>query len=116
MIEYTPVKTSNFRWTTSWNNSFLKTEVLSVGENPDGTPIKDFLVLDFNGTGSEFLGELHYTVGMPMNQLYTRTYLRNEKGEILLQDNGRLLATPDYCTCWKFDPKIYRWMEQHIYL
>ena len=31
MIEVIPVETSNLRWTSSWNNSFLKTEVLSVG-------------------------------------------------------------------------------------
>jgi hypothetical protein len=29
-----------------------------------------------------------------MNQLYTKTYLRNDKGEILVQNNGKLLATP----------------------
>ncbi len=78
MLEYTPIQTNDFRWTTSWNNSFLKTEVLSVGENADGSKIKDLLLIDFNSTGSEFLGELHYTVGMPMNQLYTRSYLRND--------------------------------------
>jgi TonB-linked SusC/RagA family outer membrane protein len=94
LLEYTPIETKNFSWTTSWNTTYLKTEVLSVGQNPDGTPINDFLVLNFNTTGNEFLGELHYTVGMPMNQLYVKTYLRNDAGEILLQDNGKLLATP----------------------
>jgi len=94
LIEYTPVETRNFSWTTSWNTTYLKTEVLSVGKNPDGTPIKDLLVIYYNGTGNEFLGELHYTVGMPMNQLYTKTYLRNDNGDILVQNNGRLLATP----------------------
>jgi TonB-linked SusC/RagA family outer membrane protein len=94
LIEYTPVETKNFSWTTAWNTTYLKTEVLSVGKNPDGTPIKDLLVIYYNGTGNEFLGELHYTVGMPMNQLYTKTYLRNDNGDILVQNNGRLLATP----------------------
>ena len=94
LIEYTPIETRNFSWTTAWNTTYLKTEVLSVGKNPDGTPIKDLLVIYYNGTGNEFLGELHYTVGMAMNQLYTKTYLRNDKGEILVQDNGRLLASP----------------------
>lgn len=93
LIEYTPIETRNFSWTTAWNTTYLKTEVLSVGKNPDGTPIKDLLVIYYNGTGNEFLGELHYTVGMAMNQLYTKTYLRNDKGEILVQDNGRLLAS-----------------------
>jgi hypothetical protein len=94
LLEYTPVETKDFSWTTSWNTTYLKTEVLSVGKSPDGTPIKDFLVLAFNTTGNEFLGELHYTVGMAMNQLYTRSYLRNDQGQIIVQSNGRLLATP----------------------
>ena len=105
MIEYTPIETPNFRWTTSWNNTFLKTEVLSVGENPDGTPINDLLLINFNNTGMEFLGELHYTVGMPMNMLYTRTYLRNANGDILLRDDGRLLATPDFVPVGTSIPK-----------
>jgi TonB-dependent SusC/RagA subfamily outer membrane receptor len=105
MLEYTPVKTNDFRWTTSWNNSFLKTEVLSVGKNADGTPIRDFLVLDFNSTGNEFLGQLHYTVGMGMNQLYTKTYLKDANGNILVQNNGRLLATPDYVPVGSSIPK-----------
>jgi TonB-linked SusC/RagA family outer membrane protein len=93
LLEYTPVETKNFSWTTSWNHTFLKTEVLSVGKSPDGTPIKDFLVINYNGTGNEFLGELHYTVGMAMNQLYTKTYLRNDKGEIVVSPTGGLLAS-----------------------
>jgi TonB-linked SusC/RagA family outer membrane protein len=105
MVDYTPIQTKDFSWTTSWNNTFLKTEVLSVGVDYDGNPIKDLLVINFNNTGNEFLGELHYTVGMPMNQLYTRTYLRNEKGEILLKDNGFLVATPNYVPWGSSIPK-----------
>jgi TonB-linked SusC/RagA family outer membrane protein len=94
LIEFTPFETSDFSWTTAWNNTYLYTKVLSVGVSPDGTPIPDLLVINFNQTGNEFLGELHYTVGMPMNQLYVKTYLRNDNGDILVQNNGRLLATP----------------------
>ncbi len=93
LIEVTPFETRDFSWTTSWNSTYLKTEVLSVGKNPDGTPITDLLLIYFNGTGNEFLGELHYTVGMPMNQLYTRTYQRNENGDIILSSAGRLRGT-----------------------
>ncbi|OFY81551.1 MAG: SusC/RagA family TonB-linked outer membrane protein [Bacteroidetes bacterium RBG_19FT_COMBO_42_7] len=105
MIEYTPIETRNFRWTTSWNNAYLKTEVLSVGVNPDGTPIDQLLVLNFNTTGMEFLGSLYYTVGMPMNQLYTKTYLRNDNGDILVKDNGRLNASADYVPVGSSIPK-----------
>lgn len=88
LIEVNPVETNNFRWTTSWNNTFLDTEVLDVG-NESGS----LLLIYFNGTGNEFLGELRYTEGLPMNQLYTRTYLRNDNGDVLLSDDGRLRAS-----------------------
>ena len=88
LVEYKPIQTKTFGWTTSWNNAFLKTEVLKVG-TPSGTR----LLLYFNGTGSEFLGEIRYTEGLAMNQLYTRTYRRNAKGEILVGANGRPLAS-----------------------
>jgi hypothetical protein len=86
LVEYRVIENKNFSWATSWNNTYLKTEVLDVG-NPSGT----ILLIYFNGTGNEFLGELRYTEGMAMNQLYTKHFLRNDKGEILVRDNGRLI-------------------------
>lgn len=89
LIEVTPIETSDFRWTSSWNNAYLSTEVLDVG-NDSGT----ILLIYFNGTGNEFLGELRYTEGLGMNQMYTRSYRRNSSnGEIVVSDEGRLLAT-----------------------
>lgn len=88
LLEAVPYETRNFSWTSSWNNAYLSTEVLDVG-NDSGT----ILVLYFNGTGNEFLGELRYTEGLPMNQLYTRTYRRNDNGQIVVNDQGRLLAS-----------------------
>jgi hypothetical protein len=86
LIELKAIQTKDFGWTTSWNNSYLKTEVLDVG-TPSGTR----LLLYFNGTGNEFLGEIRYTEGLAMNQLYTKSYLRNAKGEIVVNANGRLI-------------------------
>ena len=106
IIDYLLVETHNLKWTTSWNNSFLKTEVLSVGENSDGSKIEDLLVINFNSTGNEFLGELHYTVGKAMNMLYTRSYLRNENGDIVLTSGGRLRATPTYLPVGSSIPKL----------
>ena len=59
LIEYAPIQSDNFNWTTSWNNAYLSTEVLDVG-NDSGT----LLLIYFNGTGNEFLGELRYTEGL----------------------------------------------------
>jgi TonB-linked SusC/RagA family outer membrane protein len=88
LVEYKVLQNKNFNWTTSWNNAYLKTEVLEVG-TPSGTR----LLLYFNGTGNEFLGEIRYTEGLAMNQLYTRTYRRNDKGEILVSNTGFPLAS-----------------------
>ncbi len=88
LLEYKAVQNKNFSWTTSWNNAFLKTKVLDVG-TPSGTR----LLLYFNGTGNEFLGEIRYTEGLGMNQLYTKTYRRNAKGEILVGNDGRPLPS-----------------------
>jgi hypothetical protein len=88
LVEYKVLQNQKFSWTTSWNNTYLKTEVLDVG-NPSGT----ILLLYFNGTGNEFLGEIRYTEGLGMNQLYTRTYRRNDKGQILVGNNGAPLAS-----------------------
>ncbi len=88
LIEVKAVQNRNFSWTTSWNNAYLKTKVLDVG-NDNGT----LLLLYFNGTGNEFLGELRYTEGLAMNQLYTRTYRRNNKGEVVVNNSGRLLPS-----------------------
>ncbi|MEO6313610.1 MAG: SusC/RagA family TonB-linked outer membrane protein [Chitinophagaceae bacterium] len=88
LVEYRAIQGKNFTWSTSWNNAYLKTKVLNVG-TPSGTR----LLLYFNGTGNEFLGEIRYTEGLAMNQLYTRTYRRNTKGEIVVGNNGRLLES-----------------------
>ncbi|MEQ8413734.1 MAG: SusC/RagA family TonB-linked outer membrane protein [Imperialibacter sp.] len=88
LLQGSPIEAGNFKWTSSWNNTVLSTEVLDLG-GPES-----LLLIYFNGTGNEFLGELRYTVGMPMNQLYTRSYLRNDNGDVVLNSaNGRLLAT-----------------------
>ncbi len=86
LLEYKVIQNDKFKWTSSWNNTFLKTKVLNVG-NPSGT----ILLLYFNGTGNEFLGEIRYTEGLAMNQLYTKHIKRNAKGEIVVGANGRLI-------------------------
>lgn len=101
MIEVVPVKKRNFTWTSSWNNSFLSTKVLAISPG-----VTDFLLLNFNSTGNEFLGQIRYTAGLAMNQLYTRTYLRDNTGNILLTDAGRLIATPDYKPVGSSIPKF----------
>jgi TonB-linked SusC/RagA family outer membrane protein len=91
LVEVTPVQTGDFTWTSSWNHAYLKTKVLEISPSVD-----DFLLLNFNTTGNEFLGQIRYTKGLAMNQLYTRTYLRDDNGDILVTAQGRLRPTADY--------------------
>jgi TonB-linked SusC/RagA family outer membrane protein len=88
LLEFKAIQKKDFSWITSWNNAYLQTKVLDVG-----TPSGSRLLLYFNGTGNEFLGEIRYTEGLAMNQLYTRTYRTNPKGQIVVGSNGRLLES-----------------------
>ena len=85
LIDGTPFKSSNFSWNISVNGSYNTSKVLAL--NPGQTRQ---LVVFFNGTGNEFLGSLVYDVGKEMNQLIAKTYLRNAKGEVMLNSQGRL--------------------------
>lgn len=99
LIEFTPIETENFSWTTSWNNAYLSTEVLSVGE-PD-----EIIVINWGATGLEFIGQLRYVEGMPMNQIYANTYKRDAQGNILLTDQGRLIPSDEYVSYGSSIPK-----------
>jgi hypothetical protein len=91
-LEIIPIQSDNFKWSTAFNAANNKTKVLALTkENPR------FTQTDFGGTGTsnEFIGQLVYEVGLPLNQLSARTYQRDANGNILLDDTGRMLPT-DY--------------------
>ena len=113
LVEYRAIQSKNFSWTTSWNNTYLKTKVLNVG-----TPSGSKLLLYFNGTGNEFLGEIVYTEGLAMNQLYTKHYKMNAKGEIVVGNDGRLIEDKTsgplgtwLLSCRECNSQIYRRLE-----
>jgi len=86
-VEVIPVKKNNFRWTSAFNTSLNTTKVLSIAPGTNRFVAQRF-------EGNEFIGSLVYEVGLPLNQLSANTYLRNENGDILLNENGRLLQGP----------------------
>ena len=88
MVDGTPVKTSNFSWNVSVNVAYNTSKVLAL--NPGQTRQ---IVTFFNGTGNEFIGYLVYDVGKEMNQLVDYTYLRNAKGQVMLNSAGGLLPS-----------------------
>jgi len=88
LVDGTPVKTRNFAWNVSVNGAYNSSEVLAL--NPGQTRQ---IVVYFNGTGNEFLGNLTYDVGKAMNQLVSNTYRRNAAGQIMLDNSGNLLPS-----------------------
>ncbi|MEO8948431.1 MAG: outer membrane beta-barrel protein, partial [Mucilaginibacter sp.] len=87
-IDGTPVKTRNFTWNISANSAYNTSKVLAL--NPGQTRQ---IVVYFNGTGNEFLGNLTYDVGKEMNQLVAYTYARNANGDIMLNSSGKLIQS-----------------------
>ncbi len=88
LVDGTPVKTPNFSWNVSVNGAYNTSKVLAL--NPGQTRQ---VVTFFNGTGNEFIGYLVYDVGKEMNQLVDFTYLRNAKGQVMLNSAGGLLPS-----------------------
>lgn len=84
MLEVVPFRTKTFSWSSSFNTAINNTKVLALAPGQQRQIVASF-------GGNEFLGSLVYEVGQPLNQLAARTYKRNANGDILLQDNGRLI-------------------------
>jgi hypothetical protein len=85
MLEVIPVQTPHFTWSSSFNTAINNTEVLALAPGQQRQIVASF-------GGNEFIGSLVYEVGKPLNQLAAKTYLRNAKGEIVLNNDGRLQA------------------------
>ncbi len=90
MIDGTPVRNKNFSWNVSVNGAYNTSKVLAL--NPGQTRQ---VVTFFNGTGNEFIGYLTYDVGKELNQLVDYTYLRNDKGQVMLNSAGGLQHSVD---------------------
>jgi TonB-linked SusC/RagA family outer membrane protein len=102
LIDGTPVKTKNFSWNVSLNGSYNISKVLAL--NPGQTRQ---VVTFFNGTGNEFIGYLTYDVGKEMNQLVDYTYLRNDKGQVMLSSSGNLQHSVDFVN---YGSANYKWI------
>lgn len=95
LIEYKPVVTQNFTWTTSWNNTWYSSKVLSLGYDESGNPITMVQTADWwaNGGANTFAGMSYDVVGKKEGQIFIGTYMRDANGNILVQNNGRLIGT-----------------------
>ncbi len=95
LIEYKPVVTQNFTWTTSWNNTWQSSKVLSLGVDESGQPIMLSLTADWwaNGGANTFAGMSYDVVGKKEGQIFMGTYMRDANGNKLVQNNGMLVST-----------------------
>jgi TonB-linked SusC/RagA family outer membrane protein len=89
IIDVTPVRRRDFSWNSSFNTGYNTSKVLSMGG------VTRFTVADWynGGASNEFMGKLVYEVGQPLNEIAAKTYLRDASGNILVNSNGRLLAS-----------------------
>nr|WKN39009.1 SusC/RagA family TonB-linked outer membrane protein [Tunicatimonas sp. TK19036] len=95
-----PVRTNDFEWNTSANASYNTSEVLSLGDDVDGT----FITV---GEG-EFHGELRQEVGKPMAQLYGWGWLRDDQGrQVFDATSGRPLRSSEQIN---FGSAIPKWI------
>ncbi len=95
-----PVRNSNFEWYTSANASYNTSEVLSLGDDVEGT----FITVG----NAEFHGELRQEVGKPMAQLYGWGWLRDDQGrQIFDAVSGRPLRSSEQLN---FGSAIPRWV------
>lgn len=95
LIEYKPVVTQNFTWTTSWNNTWQSSKVLSLGNDESGNPILLSQTADWwaNGGANTFMGMSYDVVGKKEGQIFVGTYMRDANGNKLVQNNGMLVST-----------------------
>lgn len=98
MLEVIPVKTNDFKWSSNFNSTFIETEVLKLAPG-----INNLVVQSYGG--NEFLGQLVYEVGQPLNQLSAKTYKRDANGTLLLDSSGRVQASTEYVNFGSALPK-----------
>lgn len=102
MLDGVPIKNAAFSWNITANGAYNTSKVLELNPGQQRQ-----LVVFFNGTGNEFLGSLVYDVGKEMNQLIANTYLRDSKGQVMLNSAGRLLPST---TPRNFGSANYKWI------
>ncbi len=88
LLSFYPVRNNTITWNFSANGAYNESEVLSLGDDVDGS----FITVG----NAEFHGEVRQVVGRPMAQLYGWGYLRDDQGRIVYDPNsGRPLRSEE---------------------
>jgi TonB-linked SusC/RagA family outer membrane protein len=83
VLNITPVRRTDFDWNITTN---FARNISMVNEINDERPS---IVV-----GSDFLREFRIEEGLPFGEVYSRGYLRNDDGAVIVGDNGVPLTTP----------------------
>ena len=85
MITATPVQTPNFKWDISLNGSLNDSEVINLGEG-----VNEIVVGGNVGNNS-----IRQVVGEQVGGLYVTSYLRDDQGRQVFDNNGQPLRGPN---------------------
>jgi TonB-linked SusC/RagA family outer membrane protein len=79
LVSGSPIRTEKFRWDASVNLTYNTSEVLKLGLTDADT------MITVSGGGGRILNQV---VGRPIGQLYTFTYLRDQQGRMVFDQNS----------------------------
>lgn len=86
LLTAVPVKTKDFAWNTSFNFSYNKSEVKKITDEIDEFILETARTgHDGDNCGPAFI---YHEVGEPYGIIKGESYKRNDKGEIMYDDNG----------------------------
>jgi TonB-linked SusC/RagA family outer membrane protein len=109
LLSFSPIKTKDFQWNLTLNNSYNITKVLSLTTDDDGTPEKDYnkdgKPERFTSGTHVFNGELRQIVGQEIGQIYGFGFKRNDAGQMIFGANGIPLRTNDLISYGSALPK-----------
>lgn len=89
LVDVTAIERNDFVWNLSFNGSYNKTKVVSVGDETDNIPVGDG---DWQTAG----GTIRHVEGNPMGEIWVTGYQRDEQGrKIINQNNGLPMNTDE---------------------
>jgi len=80
-LTVTPVKTGTFNWTSTFNFTKLRNEVLKIDQSDTPSPLQ-------TGTYRPMNANISIVKGLPIAQIMAYDYKRDERGNIIVGDNG----------------------------
>ena len=83
-INATPVRAGDFRWDFSFNYAANKSLVIELTED----------ITEYTIRGRSWMTTYKVVEGQPYGQVFTRGFVRNDQGRILINDLGLPLTTP----------------------